>query len=109
MAEAPRTTEPSLLARSKAFGESLVDRIPGVHRVLSELVRVEVFDRSIVIADPERHTYDWQLRNAAGKALFTVRDVPFRETGVDQLSEICVGSSTASAGLRFDSVELTTE
>lgn len=38
------------LVRVRTISVAVVDKVPGLHRFLSEITRVEVFDRSIVIA-----------------------------------------------------------
>jgi membrane protein len=45
-----RTPQRSLARRLVGWGEHLTDKIPGLHRFLTDLAAVEVFDRSVVIA-----------------------------------------------------------
>lgn len=44
------TTDVPLLVRVRNIGMAAVDKVPGLHRFVSELTRVEFFDRSMVIA-----------------------------------------------------------
>ena len=69
-------------------------------------IRLDRWYRSVVTVDLDDGTYDWRLTDAKGKQVLRVRDIPFREKSTTQVSSICISSSTAADGIRFDDVSV---
>ena len=69
-------------------------------------IHLDRWYRSVVTADLDAKTYDWRLTDAAGKQVLRVRGIPFRDKATTQLSSICISSSTAADGMRFDDVSV---
>ena len=69
-------------------------------------IRLDRWYRSVVTADLDTKTYDWRLTDATGKQVLRVRKIPFRESSTEQVSSICISSSTAADGIRFDDVSV---
>jgi hypothetical protein len=69
-------------------------------------IRLDRWYRSVVTVDLDAKTYDWRLADTNGKQVLRVRDIPFREKSTTQVSSICLSSSTAADGIRFDDVSV---
>jgi hypothetical protein len=69
-------------------------------------IRLDRWYRSVVTADLDAKTYDWRLTDANDKQVLRVRGIPFRESATTQVSSICISSSTAADGIRFDDVSV---
>jgi hypothetical protein len=73
----------------------------------SVLIRPGVWYRSTIVIRPATHTYDWTLSNAAGKAIFRVARVHWRQAAVPALDTFCVQAAQGrGSSILLDDLEV---
>jgi hypothetical protein len=68
----------------------LLSYFDGTRKVTTTVaVRAGVWYRSTIIVRPETHTYDWTVANAAGKAIYRISRVHWRQAAVPAVDTFC--------------------
>jgi hypothetical protein len=64
--------------------------------------RLGTWYRSTIVVDIVHHTFAWTLRDSAGRPLFKVARVPWRNRSTAPVDEVCVQTSSGQRGLLLD-------